>query len=444
MRRNWSHLTSLLALLTVFAVLTLTACGGSTTTSSTGSSTGGLDPNKKYTVNFWEAFATGANKTSLETLTKQYMQSHPNVTVNLQAYDSYTTLKTKITAAVAAKKPPTIAQVYETWATQYQQAGAIVSLQPFINGKNGLSQSALSDFYPALLKDGQLNGTQYMLPFNKSDIVLYYNQDALQKLNITPPTTFQELESDFTKATKSDGSQWGLSFTPSVDEWELQYKALGGGDFVSDDGKSSEFASSTNAKFAQQALGEWQPLVKAGAIHVTKGFNWQNDFASQKSLFALSTIASYPFIKTAIAGTFNFTETPVPAGPAGQFTELFGTNLALFSGVDADTQAAGWDYMKYLTSTQADVAFVQQTGYMPVRQSAYNDAALQSYYAKTPARKAGPQSLSFAYIDSVVPAWDSCRNIITTDYSSVLSGQSTASDAFNKMTAGCNAGLSQG
>lgn len=443
MRRKWSLLISVIMMITL---LLLTACGGSSSSNSgsTGSSTGGLDPNKKYTVSFWEAFATGANKTSLASLTKAYMQAHPNVTVTLQAYDSYATLNTKLTAAIASGKPPTIAQVYESWASQYQQAHSIVSLQPFITGKNGLSQTDLSDFYPSLLKDGQLNGTQYMLPFNKSDEVMYYNADALQKLGLTPPTTFQDFESDLTKATKSDGSQWGLSITPSVDDWEILYKGFGGSDFTSSDGKSVDFSSTTNAKFAKQALSELAPLVKAGAVHITKGFNWQNDFASQKSLFALSTIASYPFIKQAAGGAFQFSETPIPAGPAGQFTVLYGTNLALFSGTSADSQAAGWDYMKFLTSAKTNVSFVQQTGYMPVRQSAFNDAALQSYYAKTPARKAGPQSLSFAFVDSVLPAWSQCRDIITNGFTSVLAGQSTADAALGKMTDSCNSALGQG
>ncbi len=443
MRRTWSTVTSVIALLTI---LLLSACGGAASSGSTTgkSSTGSLDPNKKYAISFWEAFATGANKTSLQSLTKEYMQAHPNVTVTLQAYDSYATLKTKLTAAIAAGKPPTISQVYENWATQYQQNNAIVSLQPFISSKNGLSQSDLSDFYPSLLKDGQINGTQYMLPFNKSDLVMYYNADALQKLGLAAPATLQDFESDLTKATKSDGSQWGLSLTPSVDEWEILYKALGGGNFVSNDGKTVEFANTTNAKFAKQALSEFAPLVKTGAVHLTKGFNWQNDFASGKSLFALSTIASYPFIKTAVSNAFQVSEVPVPAGPAGQFTVLYGTNLVLFSGANTDEQTAGWDYMKFLTSTKTNVSFVQQTGYMPVRQSAFNDATLQSYYAKTPARKAGPQSLSFAFVDSIVPAWDQCRNIIDNSYASVLAGQSTADVEFGKMAQSCTSALTQG
>ncbi len=444
MSRKWYSFGAVIALVTM---LLLSACGGSSGSSSSGSANlgpGELDPNKQYTVNFWEAFATGANKAVLGELTQQYMKAHPNVKVNLQAYDSYATLQTKLTAAIASGKPPTMAQVYEEWATQYQQSDAIASLDPFIKGKNGLNQSDLADFYPTMLKDGQINGTQYMLPFNKSVIVLYYNADALKKLGLTPPTTVSELDTDLTKATKADGSQWGLSYTPDVDGWSILYKALGGGDFVSADGKSADFGNSTNASAATQALSNLAPLVKSGAVHVTSGYNWQNDFVSQKSVFALSTIASYPFLNSLIKGSFAFNEAPVPAGPAGKFTTLIGTNLVLFSKADADSQSAAWDYMKFLTSTDADATFVQGTGYMPVRQSAFTSSTLQSYYSKYPARKVGPESVGSGFVASTYPAWDQCRDIITNNFTSVLTGHITADAALAKMTQNCNSALSQG
>ncbi len=441
------HKRSLTAyILATLVLLVLTACGGSSgsggNTTTNSANPGVLDSGKKYTVNFWDAFGSGANKTAIDTLTKQYMQKNPNVTVNVQAYDSYATLKTKITAAIAAGKPPAISQVYEEWATQYQQSNAIVSLQPFISGKNGISD--LNDFYPTLLKDGQLNGTQYMLPFNKSLIVLYYNVDALKAAGITPPTTIDEMVSDLTKVTKPDGSQWGLSYTPDVDFWSILYKGLGGTNFVSPDGKTVAFATGANAAIAKDALGKLAPLVQSKAIHITSANAWQNDFASQKSLFGISSIASYPFLKKAINGAFQFNEAPIPAGPKGQFTTLFGTNLAMYAGVDTDTQSAAWDYMKFLTSSESNASFVQTTGYMPVRQSTFNSTTLQDYYTKNPARKAGPASLQYGFVASTIPAWDQCRNIISNAFTSVLKGQSSADDAFNKMTASSNSALAQG
>ncbi len=444
MSRKWYSMTFVLAMITM---LLLTACGGTQGVSNSGASAGSsgdatqFDPNKKYTVDFWEALATGANKTALEALTKEYMQKHPNITVNLQAFDSYATLQTKLNAAIAAHKPPALSQSYENWAVQYKQHDNIVSLQPYIKGKNGLSQSDLSDFYPSLLKDGQIDGEQYMLPFNKSDEVLYYNADVLQKNNITPPTSMNDLIADLPKVTKNDGTQWGLSLTPSVDEWEVLYKSLGGKDFVSQDGQKSVFAQDPNKQYAKAALDALTPLVKANVVHVTQQYGWQNDFASQKSVFAVSTIASYPFLVKSINGAFKFNEAAIPSGPGGQYTPLFGTNLVLYKGVSDDTRAAAWDYMKFLISSDADVSFVKQTGYMPIRQSAYNSKDLQDYYTKFPARKVGPQQINNAFVDSTLPNWQKCRNDISNNFTSVLKGQVTSDAALTKMEQQCNSDL---
>ncbi len=434
-----------LALLTL-TLLLLTACGGSSTTSNVGK----LDPHKKYTVNFWEAFGSGANKTTLESLTQQYMQQRPNITINLQPEPDYNTLQTKLTAAIAAGKPPALSQVYEEWATQFQQASAIVSLQPFISGANGLSQSDLSDFYPKLLADGQINGTQYMLPFNKSDLVLYYNGALLKKLHISaPPATLADFENDLKAATAADGSTWGISYVPDVDLWSVLYRGMGGKDFVSADGKSAAFDSGANKQYAVKALGELAPLASGNhpAIHVyTSGFAWEDDFASDHALFAVSSIASYPFLVSDAkkSADLDVQEAPLPSGVTGRFTVLYGTNLAIYSGVDADTQAAAWDYMKYLTTANANAAFVKGTGYMPVRQSVFNGSELQSYYAQVPARKVGPQSLGFAFVASTVPAWDTCRVTISTNFLGVMKGALTAGAAEAKMASDCNGELAQG
>ncbi|GER91380.1 ABC transporter substrate-binding protein [Dictyobacter vulcani] len=446
MYRKWFHPTFVLLVLTV---LLLSACGTAADTTDQGNKGGtsnssdptSFDANKQYSINFWEAFAAGANKTSLESLTKEYMAKHPKVKINLQAYDSYPTLQTKLNAAIAAKNPPAIAQVYENWAVQYKQNNNIVSLKPYIAGKNGLSNSELSDFYPSLLKDGQIDGEQYMMPFNKSDEVVYYNADVLKKYNLTPPTTWEEMIKDVAKVTKSDGSQWGLSLTPSVDEWSILYKALGGKDFVSADGQKVTFTQDNNKTYAKAALETLAPLVKAGAVHVTKQYGWQNDFTSQKAVFGISTVASYSFLKASVKNSFNFNQAAIPGGPGGQYTVLYGTNLSLFKGVSDDTRAVAWDYLKFLISKETNTTFVQKTGYLPIRQSVYSSPDMQAYYTKTPARKVGSEQINNAFVASSAPGWQKCRDEITNDYTSVLNGQTTSDAALTKMEQQCNDAL---
>ena len=258
----------LLSACAVIMLVILSACSQTTSTNiDPGTNPGVLDPHKQYTVNFWETFDTGANKTSLTNLVKQYTDTHKNVKINLQSYDSYSTLETNLAAALRANKPPAIAQTDDSNATWYQGESDLASLKPYITGKNGLSQSDLSDFYASLLKEGQINGEQYTLPFNKSDEVLYYNATLLKKNNLQPPTTLTDLVADIKILTKADGSQWGLSLTPSVDEWATIFKDLGGKNFISPDSQHVLFDQGSDAPYAQQALELFAPQVKTGAGH---------------------------------------------------------------------------------------------------------------------------------------------------------------------------------
>ena len=277
------------------------------------------------------------------------------------------------------------------------------------------------------------------MPFNKSDEVLYYNATLLKKNHLQPPTTLTDFVADIKKLTKSDGSQWGLSLTPSVDEWATIFKDLGGKNFISPASQHVLFDQGSDAQYAQQALELLAPLAKTGAVHITTGYSWQNDFASQKAAFALGTSASYPFLKAHGGSKFDFNDVAFPGGPAGQFTVLYGgSNLALLSGVSIDTRNAAWDFMKFLVSTTSNISFVQQTGSIPIRQSAFNSQSLQRYYAQNPASKVGLEQTSHAYVASTITIWDECIDYITTNYTSVLDGHSTAAAALKNMTQSCN------
>ncbi|EPZ48109.1 hypothetical protein N007_04455 [Alicyclobacillus acidoterrestris ATCC 49025] len=61
---------------------------------------------------------SSAQGKELQKLTNEFQQQNPNINVQLVFAGSYSTLQQKLTAAIAAKKPPTMAQVQETWETR--------------------------------------------------------------------------------------------------------------------------------------------------------------------------------------------------------------------------------------------------------------------------------------------------------------------------------------
>src|SRR5207245_1900490 len=103
-------------------------------------------------------------------------------------------------------------------------------------------------------------------------------------------------------------------------------------------------------------------------------------FAQGKVAFAVSTSVSRPFIEQAMPADkkFRVGMAPLPAGPKGAKTDLFGNNLVIFAKAPADNQRAAWLFMKWLTETDQTVAWSLASGYMPLRDSARNAPAFKA------------------------------------------------------------------
>jgi multiple sugar transport system substrate-binding protein len=431
-----------LATLALAVALGLAACGGS-------SGGGGGQPaaaqlpalDHHVTVNFWHAMAGGTQKPTLEAITKAFNQSQPNVTVNLQVYPDYGTLLQKTLAALAAGTPPDMAQCYENWAAKYNQSQALANLTPYVNAKDGMSASDLSDYWPVMLNDGKLNGTYYMWPFNKSDSVLYYNAEMFQQAGIShPPTTWSEFAADAQKLTVP-GQRWGTDFSLATgyeNLWEAMTYQFGG-TLLNKDQTRSTFNSSAG----QQAIQVFADLVKNGTAHRVQGFEDEDDLGSQHAGMIISTIAGYSFVQRSVGGKFTLKTAPVPAGPKGPAVEMFGTNACVFSKAAKDVQQGAFQYIKYFTNAQNTAQWSQQTGYMPVRQSAFKSMET-NFYPQNPNLKVAVDQMPHAIFAPAVPVWDQAQNSILTELGNIVDGKEPAKQGLDSAATKVNDILATG
>lgn len=84
----------------------------------------------QVTISFWHAMS-GALGTTLTELIDKFHAENPGIRVDLIYQGGYGTLQQKLTAAVAAGQPPTIAQQYENWTTGWLDA--LVDLDLFVS-----------------------------------------------------------------------------------------------------------------------------------------------------------------------------------------------------------------------------------------------------------------------------------------------------------------------
>ena len=421
--------TRRLATLGVALALGLAACGGSSGGGGAPTTTSQLPAlDHHVTVNFWHAMAGGSQKPTLEQITNAFNSSQSNVTVQLQVYPDYTTLLQKTLAALAAGTPPDMAQCYENWTAKYNQSKAVADLGPYIDAKDGLNAQELRDYWPSMLNDAKLNGTYYMFPFNKSDYVVYYNDDLFKAAGIDrPPATWDEFAADAKKLT-IPGQRWGTDFSLALgyeNVWESMLNEYGG-TMLSKDQTKSTF----NATPGQQAIQLFADLVKNGYAHRVQGFEDENDLGSQHAGMIVQTIAGYSFVDRSVGGKFALKTAPLPAGPKGQAVEMVGTNACVFTKAAKDVQQGAFQYIKYFTNAQNTALWSQKTGYMPVRQSAYKDMQT-SFYPQNPNLKVAVDQLPHAIFAPQVPVWDQAQNTILTELANIVDGKESAKDGLN-------------
>ncbi len=143
---------------------------------------------EKLTIEFWHAMG-GPLGDALDIMIKEFNQSHPDIRVKAISMGRYEALSQKLMAAIVSNTQPDLAQAHENWTAKLIEGDAIVPIEKFIKGENGLSKKELDDFFPVFIKSSTFDDTIWAFPFNKSVRVMYYNKDMFYKngININKP-----------------------------------------------------------------------------------------------------------------------------------------------------------------------------------------------------------------------------------------------------------------
>lgn len=392
-------------------------------------------------ITIWTAYTKGLSAT-LAQLIHNFEQKYPGITVTHVSAVDYNTLLQKEESAIFAGNPPTLGQAYEAWVEQFTRSHAVQDLSPYIDGKNGLSREQIGDYFTSEWNDGVLHGTRYMMPFSKSDIVLYYNPALLKRSGITaPPATWDQFAADCARLTKIENgraSQWGA--TLQVDEadwyaWEYEW-----GNQVLDAHNKAAFATSKGA--APVAFFANLAKHKYIVVSTTQNYQDQADFDAGKTAFDISTSAGLSYVLAAAEPGVQVSVAPFPAGPVRQATEMYGAPLVIFSKAPEAQKQAAWTFLKWLTEPAQTAYWSIQTGYMPVRRSALDLPEMRAYYKKYPTRKASVEELNNAIIEPSLNGWPKAQNDLQTVLLAALTGSKSPLEAMRQAAQQVDADLS--
>ncbi|MBR2381457.1 MAG: extracellular solute-binding protein [Clostridia bacterium] len=184
-----------LVLVMILGVLALTACGED------------KPDDGRIEVVFYHTM--GANlRAVLDEYVKEFEALYPHIKITHSQKGGYDDVRDKIKTQLTVGNQPNLAYCYPDHVAMYNLAGAVVTLDEYINSTKeitradgtteilGLTAEQIADFIPAYYEEGKQfgDGLMYTLPMSKSTEVLYYNKTFFDEHNLTPPTTWDEME----------------------------------------------------------------------------------------------------------------------------------------------------------------------------------------------------------------------------------------------------------
>ena len=232
----------------------------------------------------------------------------------------------------------------------------------------------------------------HSLPWFLDARVLYYRQDILSELNLTPEDlgTWKGFREACERLHNSKlGKRFFALPLPGQKEGILIHDLApwiwgAGGNFLSSDRHFAQFHEAPSLKgidfYYRMMVDHLVPLL--GRDRFSTGDFFSGQFAFQVSgVWPVNSYLNpkYPYYQPDVARHYGISV--FPSGPAGQVTFLGGSNLAIVS--TSQHPHAAWKLIKFLTGIESQVRHSRQIGMLPSRYS-----ALEELLASAPVRVA--------------------------------------------------------
>jgi multiple sugar transport system substrate-binding protein len=159
-------------------------------------------------------------------LTKAYEAEHPGIEIEVDVY-SWNDVDAKVKKMVAEGDAPDMAQIGAY--ADYAAKGQLYKVEEL------LSIDTQSDFVSRLSEAGEVDRTQYGMPFASSTRLLFYNKKLFSDAGLTPPESWSDLAAD-AKVLKSRGVKYpyALPLGPEEAQAETMMWLLSGGEGYTD------------------------------------------------------------------------------------------------------------------------------------------------------------------------------------------------------------------
>ncbi len=236
-------------------------------------------------------------------------------------------------------------------------------------------------------------GEMIAMPFNSSTIMLYYNKSAFEEVGIlAPPRTLDELAQVATMLKKTDDKgktvRYGFANVPTTYELIVWLGHQNGVSYLTDK-ENGHTGIPTKVLFHENGtmvnfLTKWKALHATGSLeNLTSDVN--GAFASGRVAMMVASTSNLSTVIQMVGDRFELGVAPFPMvdeQATGGVNVGGGALYALDNGSGNGEQA--WQFVKFATSQEQQLAWHIATGYFPVNTGTYTMEAFLTHLEANP------------------------------------------------------------
>ncbi len=351
-----------------------------------------LEQNKTIT---WWHYNSGLAGTAVDSMVEEFNSTigkEQNIRVEAVYQGKASDVLTKLKAIFQSgtnKGLPDLVQLDGSGVLDIRDNDYLISMEKLANQDT----FDLSDILHSARLSVTYKDEMIAMPFNSSTILLYYNKSAFEEVGIfSPPRTLDELAIAATKLKKTDNKgkvlRYGFANVPTTYELIVW---LGHQNQVSylTDKENGHTGIPTKVLFHENGtmpafLTKWKQLYQTGSLeNLTSDVN--GAFASERVAMMVGSTSNLSTVIRLVGDRF---ELGVASFPMVNEQATGGVNVgggALYA-LDNDSGNAKqtWEFVKFATSKEQQLAWHIATGYFPVHTDTYSMDAFKAHLDENP------------------------------------------------------------
>jgi sn-glycerol 3-phosphate transport system substrate-binding protein len=350
-------------------------------------------------ISFYFPVAVGGPITKIvDGYAADFQRENPSIKMTPIYAGTYQDTLTKAQTALKANAGPQLAVLLSTDAFSLIDADLIVPFDTLAT--SDADRAWLRSFYPAFLKNGEITGHIWGVPFQRSTIVLYWNKAAYRDVGLDPerpPATWDEHAVFAQNLTTRNGDavvRWGVQIPASgFPYWLFQALATeAGGTLANSDGTETDFAGPA----CIEALRYWIDLAGKYRAHPPGVVDWATtprDFLEQNVAMIWTTTGNLSNIRA--NAKFPFGVAMLPAGKQ-RGSPTGGGNFYLFANATPSQREAALRFLRWISSPERTAQWGIDTGYVATRPEAWETPMMKTYAKDFPAAAVARDQLQYA------------------------------------------------